>query len=83
MMNWRHQVKIRHLLTDQEDATSVRMSMKEITDVLDKSPCFAGFSTKKFRAIPDGDDVITPLDYGNRLLDRMYDFADEHRIWLE
>jgi hypothetical protein len=82
-MVWKTKVKIKHLFTKKEDPKSVRKSMAEIADVLDKSPAFSQFSTKKFRAIPKGDSVITPLDYANKLLEQMYDYADQHRIWIE
>ena len=37
----------------------------------------------KFRAIPHGDEVLGPRDYANRLLDFMYHYADDRRIWIE
>jgi hypothetical protein len=82
-MTWRQKVKIKHLLTEDEDHESIQASMNGIADILDQAPCFWLFSTQKFRKIPEGDDVFGPVDYGNKLLDTMYDYADQHRIWIE
>lgn len=80
---WNSGVKIKHLFTEKEDLENVRASMAAIANVLDKSPCFRLFDTKNFSSIPEGDSVITPVDYANKLLALMYDYADEHRIWIE
>jgi len=82
-MGWLHRVKVKHLFTEKEDHKSIQESMNAIADVLNREPCFAGFETRKFRAIPHGDDVFGPVDYANRLLDQMYDYADACRIWIE
>lgn len=83
-MNWRKTVKMKHLLTEKEDYESVQKSMTSIADVLDKDVCFQDFLLKKkFRKIPKGNDIINHLDYANKLLSMMYDFADENRIWLQ
>ena len=81
--NWRYRVKIKHLLTKSEEPNVVRQSMSAIADVLEANPCFAQFSTAPLRKIPDGDEIIRPVDYANKLLDRLYDYADERRIWIE
>lgn len=82
-MGWDYRVKVKHLFTEEEDAESVRKSMNAIADVLDKEPCFRGFSLlKRFRAIPDGDGFIEPLDYANKLLNELYNYADAERIWI-
>lgn len=80
---WGNRVKIKHLLTEDADHATVQASMNAIADVLDSSPAFVGFGTKAFRNIPQGDDIFGPVDYANRLLDRLYDFADDRRIWIE
>jgi len=83
-MAWLHRVKIKHLLTEDEDHESVQKAMNAIADVLRKTSCFwCFFDLPKFRAIPQGDDFFGPTDYANKLLDRMYDFTDAWRIWLE
>jgi len=57
--------------------------MNKVADAIKGDPSFSSFSLKGFRKIPKGDDVIGPVDYANKLLDRLYDYADENRIWIE
>ena len=83
MANWVHKVKIKHLLTEKDDWQSVQDSMNQIADVLENDPCFICFDTQSFRNIPKGDEFFGPADYANKLINRMYDFADERRIWIE
>ena len=84
MTNWKYKVKIRHLLTKNEDYNSIKKSMSAIADVLSKESCFMEFNwLKKFRKIPKGDKVIRAVEYGNKLLDKMYDYADENKIWID
>ena len=83
MPGWDHRVKVKHLFTEDEDWESVQASMNAVADVLEKAPCFKSFSSlHSFRKIPEGDDIFGPVDYANRLLDRMYDYADDYRIWI-
>lgn len=83
MTNWRHNVKISHLFTKNDDHESLQKSMNDIADVLQKEPCFFRFNCSKFRKLPVGDDIISPADYANRLVQRMYDYADQNSIWIE
>jgi len=83
MNRWNSKIKIKHLFTEDEDHESVQESMNAIADVVRNHSAFVLFDTKNFRNIPRGDDVLGPTDYANRLLDRLYDFADEHRIWVK
>jgi hypothetical protein len=81
---WNHKVKIKHLFTDKEDWQSIQDSMNAIADVLTKDAWFRTFvDLHKFRQIPEGDTVIRPVDYANKLLDFLYNFADDQRIWIE
>lgn len=82
-MAWNHRIKVKHLFTRNEDYESVKASMTAIADALDADVFFTAFNTNRFRDIPQGDDVAGPVDYANRLLDRLYDYADDHRIWIE
>jgi hypothetical protein len=83
MTNWQHRLKIKHLLTENEDYTSVQSSMSEIAKVVRQSLFMDRFSLNRFDAIPKGDDTISSADYANKLLERLYDFADAHQIWIE
>lgn len=82
-MKWESRVKITHLMTRNEDWESVKISMKEIADALKKEQCFSGFDFKRFYKIPKGDEIIKPSDYANKLIDMLYNYADENRIWIE
>ena len=83
MRQWNGRVKIRHLYTDQEDYESISQSMSDIAEVLSHSVAFQRFRLKDFRNIPEGDHVIGAVDYANKLLDRMYNYADQNRIWID
>ncbi len=81
-MTWNGKVEIKHLLTGNDDHESVQTSMGAIADALRESAQFIGFPTQDFYKIPQGDPVFGPVDYANKLLERMYNFADYHRIWI-
>lgn len=83
MPGWIAKVKIKHLFTEQDDHASVQASMNAVADVLKASPDFWQFPLGDFRNIPQGDKFFGPRDYANKLLDAMYDYADEYRIWIE
>lgn len=82
MANWVAKVKIKHLLDEKEDLQSVRNNMNAIADALSASGLFTDFDIDGLRNIPEGDGTFAPVDYANRKLDRMYDYADYHRIWI-
>ena len=82
-MNWNNEIKIKHLLTEKEDLKSIQASMNNIADVIHSNSAFNSFNTSLFRNIPVGDEFFKPVDYANELMDRMYDFADENRIWIK
>jgi hypothetical protein len=81
---WNHRIKIRHLFTDEESHEAIQVSMNAIADVLDADTWFVTFLHKsKFHSIPEGNDIVGPVDYANKLLDLLYDFCDNQRIWVE
>ena len=83
MANWKFEVKIKHLCTEKEDYDSVQKSMNAIADVLTKERFFYGFhGLSKFHKIPKGNKVFGPVDYANKLMDELYDYADDNRIWI-
>lgn len=81
-MKWKYTVRVKHLFTSEEDHESVQQSMNDIADVLEKEVCFKGFSFKKFRNIPKGGYYFGPVDYANKLLSKLYNYADANRIWI-
>ena len=83
MPNWNHKIRLKHLFTEDESHEAVQASMTAVANAVAKHMAFRGFNTDKFRSIPQGDDVFKPVDYANRLLERLYNFADENRIWIE
>ncbi|MCJ7768757.1 hypothetical protein MUP79_10250 [Candidatus Bathyarchaeota archaeon] len=82
MTNWRKRINIKHLLTKSGKHKDIVKSMNSIADVLEKHFEFKEIAGR-LRNIPKGDDVITPADYANKLLERVYDIADNERIWIE
>jgi len=84
MAMWHKKIKIKNLLTESEEHKDIQESMNKIADVLSKHHEFKrSLLIHKMRNIPEGDDVISPSDYANKLLSAMYDIADEERIWIE
>jgi transcriptional/translational regulatory protein YebC/TACO1 len=81
-MMWKRKIRIKHLFTKKEDWKSVQESMNSVADVLDKK-YLPRFSTKKFRDIPKDNKYAEPVEYANKLLDKLYDYADANRIWIE
>ena len=80
-MRWLHTVGIKHLLAEDEEYESVKNTMNKIADILSKEKSFQDFAStiQKFRDIPEDEDF---LECANDLLDELYDYADEHRIWI-
>ena len=83
MVEWKNRVKLKHLFTEKEDLKSIRESMKNIADELKKHDCFKYFNSASFYKIPKGDSYFGPLDYANRMLSDMYNYADQNSIWIE
>jgi len=85
-MNWLAKTKIKHLLTEKEDVASVRESMAAIHAVIKGDSAWMAFSRPtlaKFLKVPEGDAIFGPVDYANKLIAAMYDYADDNRIWIE
>lgn len=84
MTKWRKKIQIKQLLTESENHKDIQESMNKIADVLDNHYEFRRTPLiQRMRNIPQGDDVITPSDYANKLLGSMYDIADDEAIWIE
>ncbi len=73
---WRHAVRIRQFYCMGTDWHSVSLCMNRLADALSANPLFDDFAVLgEFR--DQGD-----LDRANELLDFLYDFCDERRIWV-
>ena len=87
MPRWTSKVKVKHLLEHEDEShEATQRSMSAIADVLEASPAFNYFDRDwlaKMRDIPQGDEFFSPTDYANKMLDRMYDFANMYGIWIE
>jgi hypothetical protein len=83
MTNWINKVKLTHLFTEKEDHESVQNYMIAIAKVIESEKCFFGFDTQRFYEVPEGGDVLKAVDFANKLINRMYDFADSRNIWIE
>ncbi len=73
---WKHELKVKHLFTTQEDAFSVGSSMIRIGEALEGSGLFVEF--KGLARFFEEDDI----EVANVLLDDLYDYCDAHGIWL-
>lgn len=82
MTNWKRTIKIKHLFTVDESLESIQKSMTNIADILKAEYCFRYFDHSKFYGIPPDNGICTPVQSTNILLDRLYDYADEYRIWI-
>jgi|GEM_PF-3045698 len=79
MGNWKHRVKIKDLLDEDESPEAVSKSLNAIADRLEKSGLFKGFPyIERMR-------TETDINLANDLLSHMYDYADGpyRRIWIE
>lgn len=83
---WLSKVALKHLMTTDETHEAVQASMNAIADAICKDSAFLSFNRAilaKFRAIPTGDEFFAPVEYANKLISSLYDYADENRIWIE
>ena len=83
---WNSRVRFKHLLTKDETHEAVQASMNAIATVIEGNTAFLSLNSvliEKMRNIPQGDDFFGPVDYANKLLDSVYDFADANRIWID
>ena len=76
---WNTRIQLKHLLTDEETPEAINASMKAIAAVLRQSLYFGLIDGALLREM----DKCTHVAAANGLLGAMYDYADEHRIWIE
>jgi hypothetical protein len=79
-MNWKHTIKLKHLITEKEDPESVDACMRAIAEVIKGDSWFSEFDTTDFYNCLEDDD---PLDLANQLMDDLYNYADFKKIWIE
>jgi len=82
MITWKYTLRIKHLLTDNEDYESIQKSMDNIAEEIRRHFFMDNFSTNDFYKIPKSDNFFSSQEYANKLLDRLYDFADWNKIWI-
>jgi len=74
--HWQNEVRVKQFFTLATDWTSVKQSMNRVADALSANPLFDHFPALDcFR--DEGD-----IEKANDLLDLLYDFCDEMRIWV-
>jgi hypothetical protein len=75
--HWKHRVAIKGFFCMSTDWQSVMRSMNQIAMALSSNPLFDDFdSLEEFFA--EGS-----LERSSELLDRLYDYCDERRIWVD
>ncbi len=74
---WRNKVRIRQFFCMSRDWHSVSTCMNRLTDALSANPLFDEFVV--LRDFRDQGDI----DQANVLLDQLYDYCDEKRIWVD
>lgn len=82
---WNHTAEIKHIWKDK-NATShedVLAIGNQLADALAADVAFRYFDASMFRKIPSGDEYFRPVDYFDRMLDKLYDYCDVYRIWLK
>ena len=78
MRRWQRTVKIRDLLTDEETPEAIKKAADGIIERLPNAPTSR---LKKARDMAEADPETALLVF-NDGLNRVYDWADEHRVWL-
>lgn len=74
---WRNAVRLRQFYCMSTDWHSVSLCMNRLADALSSNPLFDEFTfLNDFR---DQGDITR----ANNLLDHLYDYCDEKRIWVE
>lgn len=79
MSRWLQTINIKDLLTDDEDAETIKAAASGIISRVPKSAPTAKLA--KAREMAD-EDAETALLVFNDGLNRLYDWADANRVWL-
>lgn len=76
MGKWNHTVTIGIADILEDESTSVEQKGRTIAERLSREACFRSFPhLAEFRSAQDEEDL-------DEWLERMYDYADRHRIWI-
>jgi hypothetical protein len=83
---WRMKIRLKDLLTEDDSDEYAQRAAKEVAKRLRASAIKSMVGVDQY----DFDDMADEFEYGvetcddfNGVLDLMYNFADEHRIWIE
>lgn len=76
---WNTHVQLKHLMTEKETPEAINVSMKAIAFAMRQSLAFR-LVRRDFLELME---KCLEVDEANELLNAMYDYADEHRIWIE
>lgn len=66
-------------MTEEETPEAINTSMKAMAFVLRQSLAFRSIRRDFLQLMEE----CLGVDEANELLDALYDYADEHRIWIE
>lgn len=74
-MGWKHTITLKDLLTGEETDANAQKVAVAIHTRLKADPWFAAFGKDQFLKVQ----YVSQLNYA---LDRLYDYADAHKIWV-
>lgn len=84
---WRHTTKIKHLLSNKERSDEELFEVGErIAAVLQSDTEWSWwmtFDANVFTELPESTRWFSTTEALNKALTTMYDYADEHAIWIE
>ena len=82
MRNWKKEIKIKHLFTNDDDHKNVQETMNKIADILKYHDEFSCLDFEEFENIPQNNEPCSPLEAANNILDEIYYIADAKGIWI-
>lgn len=76
MKKWKHELRITHLFTENEDKESILKSMNSIANVIELKSYLDDFDNQfSFRDVDN-------LEEANDLINELYDYCDTNGIWV-
>lgn len=77
MSRWKHTLRIKHLLTEEETTEAVAKSMQSV--------CLACCARSFMNDFEYRDEMaeVTEVNDANEILDSLYDYCDARGIWVE